>query len=146
MINWQGVFGNKIYNATRQTLEDVTKGTNFLTSTLDFWTPENPNAAHPRLVWDDPNRNTRAESNRYLESGSYLRLRNIQIGYSLPTRLFHNAIEKCRIYVNAENPFIITKYKGYSPDMNAGGSYATGFDNFTYPVNKVFMLGLNLTF
>lgn len=61
------MLGNKIYNATRQTLEDVTKGSNFLASCLDYWTPENKNASHPRLTWDDPNRNTRAESDRYLE-------------------------------------------------------------------------------
>lgn len=58
-IGLQGVLGNKIYNATRQTLEDVTKGSNFLASCLDYWTPENKNASHPRLTWDDPNRNTR---------------------------------------------------------------------------------------
>lgn len=61
-IGLQGVLGNKIYNATRQTLEDVTKGSNFLASCLDYWTPENKNASHPRLTWDDPNRNTRAEN------------------------------------------------------------------------------------
>lgn len=65
-IGLQGVLGNKIYNATRQTLEDVTKGSNFLASCLDYWTPENKNASHPRLTWDDPNRNTRAESDRYV--------------------------------------------------------------------------------
>lgn len=53
-IGLQGVLGNKIYNATRQTLEDVTKGSNFLASCLDYWTPENKNASHPRLTWDDP--------------------------------------------------------------------------------------------
>lgn len=79
-IGLQGVLGNKIYNATRQTLEDVTKGSNFLASCLDYWTPENKNASHPRLTWDDPNRNTRAESDRYLENGSYLRLRSVQLG------------------------------------------------------------------
>ncbi len=81
-IGLQGVLGNKIYNATRQTLEDVTKGSNFLASCLDYWTPENKNASHPRLTWDDPNRNTRAESDRYLENGSYLRLRSVQLGYT----------------------------------------------------------------
>lgn len=83
-IGLQGVLGNKIYNATRQTLEDVTKGSNFLASCLDYWTPENKNASHPRLTWDDPNRNTRAESDRYLENGSYLRLRSVQLGYTFP--------------------------------------------------------------
>lgn len=93
-IGFQGVTGNKIYNATRQTLEDVTKGTNFLASCLDYWTPDNKNAAHPRLIWTDPNRNTRAESNRYLEDGSYFRLRNIQIGYTFPNSWFKGVVQK----------------------------------------------------
>lgn len=145
-IGIQAVFGNKIYNATKQTLEDVTKGTNFLRTTLDYWTPENPNASHPRLVWDDPNRNIRAESDRYLEDGTYLRVRNIQVGYTIPARLFDGLIEKARVYVNAENLFTITNYSGFSPDVNAGGTSYRGFDNFIYPTNRVFMLGLNVTF
>lgn len=145
-IGFQGVAGNKIYNATRQTLEDVTKGTNFLASTLDYWTPQNPNASHPRLVWDDPNRNTRAESNRYLEDGSYFRLRNIQIGYTFPNHWFKGWVQRARIYANAENLFTITNYSGYSPDVNSSSATARGFDNFIYPSNRVFMFGLNVTF
>lgn len=118
-IGLQGVLGNKIYNATRQTLEDVTKGSNFLASCLDYWTPENKNASHPRLTWDDPNRNTRAESDRYLENGSYLRLRSVQLGYTFPQTWFKGAIQHARVYINAENLFTITSYSGYSPDVNA---------------------------
>lgn len=145
-IGLQGVLGNKIYNATRQTLEDVTKGTNFLASCLDYWTPENKNAAHPRLTWDDPNRNTRAESDRYLENGSYLRLRSVQLGYTFPRIWFKGAIQQARVYINAENLFTITDYTGYSPDVNASNANYRGFDNFIYPTNRVFMLGLNVTF
>lgn len=108
-IGLQGVLGNKIYNATRQTLEDVTKGSNFLASCLDYWTPENKNASHPRLTWDDPNRNTRAESDRYLENGSYLRLRSVQLGYTFPQTWFKGAIQHARVYINAENLFTITR-------------------------------------
>lgn len=145
-IGLQGVLGNKIYNATRQTLEDVTKGSNFLASCLDYWTPENKNAAHPRLTWDDPNRNTRAESDRYLENGSYLRLRSVQLGYTFPQTWFKGAIQHARLYINAENLFTITSYSGYSPDVNADNANYRGFDNFIYPTNRVFMLGLNVTF
>ena len=106
-IGLQGVLGNKIYNATRQTLEDVTKGSNFLASCLDYWTPENKNASHPRLTWDDPNRNTRAESDRYLENGSYLRLRSVQLGYTFPQTWFKGAIQHARVYINAENLFTL---------------------------------------
>ena len=142
-IGLQGVLGNKIYNATRQTLEDVTKGSNFLASCLDYWTPENKNASHPRLTWDDPNRNTRAESDRYLENGSYLRLRSVQLGYTFPQTWFKGAIQHARVYINAENLFTITSYSGYSPDVNADNANYRGFDNFIYPT---FMLGLNVTF
>ncbi|MBU8979648.1 TonB-dependent receptor [Phocaeicola vulgatus] len=145
-IGLQGVLGNKIYNATRQTLEDVTKGSNFLASCLDYWTPENKNASHPRLTWDDPNRNTRAESDRYLENGSYLRLRSVQLGYTFPQTWFKGAIQPCRVYINAENLFTITSYSGYSPDVNADNANYRGFDNFIYPTNRTFMLGLNVTF
>ena len=145
-VTFQGVLGNKIYNATRQTLEDVTKGTNFLASTLDYWTPDNLNAAHPRLTWDDANRNTRAESDRYLENGSYLRLRNLQVGYTFPQQWFRGYIQKARVYANAENLFTITGYSGYTPDVNTDNARYRGFDNFIYPTNRVFMLGVNVTF
>ncbi len=145
-IGLQGVLGNKIYNATRQTLEDVTKGSNFLASCLDYWTPENKNASHPRLTWDDPNRNTRAESDRYLENGSYLRLRSVQLGYTFPQTWFKGAIQHARVYINAENLFTITSYSGYSPDVNADNANYREFDNFIYPTNRTFMLGLNVTF
>lgn len=145
-IGLQGVLGNKIYNATRQTLEDVTKGSNFLASCLDYWNSENKNASHPRLTWDDPNRNTRAESDRYLENGSYLRLRSVQLGYTFPQTWFKGAIQHARVYINAENLFTITSYSGYSPDVNADNANYRGFDNFIYPTNRTFMLGLNVTF
>lgn len=146
LLGTQGVFGNKIYNATRLELEGVNKGTNFLASTLDYWSPENKNASHPRLVWDDPNLNTRPQSDRFLEDGDFFRLRNIQLGYTFSQGVFQNKIQKLRVYMNAENIFTITKYSGYTPDINSGGTTSRGFDNFVYPTNKVFMLGLNLTF
>lgn len=145
-IGFQGVTGNKIYNATRLELEDVTRGTNYLASALDYWTPSNQNAAHPRLIWNDPNRNARSESDRYLESGSYFRLRNLQIGYTIPNVLFKGFIQKARVYVNADNLFTISSYSGYSPDVNSSDVYSRGFDEFMYPNNRTFMLGLNVTF
>ncbi len=107
-IGLQGVLGNKIYNATRQTLEDVTKGSNFLASCLDYWTPENKNASHPRLTWDDPNRNTRAESDRYLENGSYLRLRSVQLGYTFPQTWFKGAIQHARVCILTLKTYLLS--------------------------------------
>ena len=145
-ITLQGVLGNKIYNATRLELEDVTRGTNYLSDVLDSWSETNHHAAVPRLVWTDPNRNARSESDRFLESGSYLRLRTIQLGYTLPKNLFDGFIKTARVYVDVDNLFTITGYKGYTPDVNASSVYQRGFDEFIYPANRTFMLGINLSF
>ena len=83
---------------------------------------------------------------RYLESGSYFRLRNLQVGYTLPTVWFHGFVQKARVYVNAENLFTISSYSGYTPDVNSSDVYSRGFDEFIYPSNRTFMFGLNVTF
>ncbi len=145
-FSFQGVAGNKIYNATRLELEDVTRGTNYLSTTLDYWTTNNLDASVPRLIWTDPNRNSRPESDRYLEDGSYFRLRNLQVGYTFPNAWFGGLISKARIYFNAENLFTITSYSGYTPDVYSTDIYSLGFDEFIYPSNRTFMLGMNVTF
>lgn len=145
-FGFQGVTGNKIYNATRQEMENVTIGTNYLKSVLDYWTPSNTNASVPRLTWNDTNRNLRTESNRFLENGDYFRLRNIQIGYTFPKAWLGNFVQKARVYVNAENVFTITNYSGYTPDVNASSVHSRGFDECIYPTNRTFMLGINVTF
>lgn len=145
-VTFQGVLGNKIYNATRLELEDVTRGSNYLTTTLDYWTPTNLNASVPRLVWNDPNRNARSESNRFLEDGSYFRMRSLQIGYNIPRSVFGNLVQKVRVYLNVDNLFTVTSYSGYSPDVNASNVYQRGFDEFIYPNNRTFMLGVNASF
>ena len=147
ILGLQGVFGNKIYNGTRLDLESVDKGTNFLRSTLDYWTPENQGASIPRLDWNDPNNNNNPQSDRFLENGSFFRIRSLQIGYTFPRSLLHDLLQQVRIYVNMENLATITGYSGYTPDVN-GSSNATsrGFDNFVYPSNRIFMLGANVSF
>ena len=151
-IGFQGVTGNKIYNATKLELTASSSDVMLLSlmrwmmKPLDYWTPENQNASSPRLIWTDPNRNARSESDRYLESGSYFRLRNLQVGYTLPTVWFHGFVQKARVYVNAENLFTISSYSGYTPDVNSSDVYSRGFDEFIYPSNRTFMFGLNVTF
>ena len=142
----QGVAGNKIYNATRQELENTAIGTNYSTAVLDYWRPDNLNASVPRLTWKDPNNNNRTDSDRYLESGSYLRLRNFQLGYTIPNAIFKGYVKKARVYFNAENLFTITNYSGYTPDVNSGDVHARGFDEFIYPSYRTFMFGINVTF
>ena len=145
-VTFQGVLGNKIYNATRLELEDVTRGGNYMSTVLDYWTPENPNASVPRLTWNDTNRNARSESDRFLEDGSYFRMRSLQIGYTFPKKWFKGFVEKARVYVSGDNLFTITSYTGYSPDVNSTNMYSRGFDEFIYPNSRTFMMGINVTF
>lgn len=145
-FTFQGVVGNKIYNATRLELEDVTRGTNYLSTVKDHWTETNHNAKTPRLVWNDPNRNARSESDRFLEKGDYLRLRTLQLGYTLPESCMLGIFKKARVYASVDNLFTITDYTGYSPDVNSSSVYQRGFDEFIYPSNRTFMFGVNLTF
>ncbi len=147
MLGFQGVFGNKIYNASRLELEGVNKGVNYLGTVRDYWTPENPDASFPRLVWDDPNQNSRPQSDRYLESGSFFRIRNLQLGYTIPKTVFGDKLQKVRIYASMENLYTLTNYSGYTPDIDSGGSSTSrGFDNFVYPVNRIIMFGANFSF
>lgn len=147
LLGFQAILGNKIYNGTRLELEGVNKGTNYLSTVLDYWTVDNPNTEFPRLVWDDPNQNSRPQSDRYLENGSFFRIRNVQVGYEIPTSLFKDKIKKLRFYTSIENPLTITGYSGYTPDIDGGGDVTSrGFDNFVYPTNRIFMFGVNLSF
>ena len=145
-LNFQGVVGNKIYNATRQALENLSIGTNYSKDMLNAWTPTNHDASVPRLAVTDANNNGRNESDRFLEDGSYLRLRNVTVGYNIPSKVFGGVLKHTKVFLNAENLFTLTKYRGFSPDVNAGSVHSRGFDEFIYPANRIFMLGLNVSF
>ena len=145
-VSFLGVLGNEIYNATKLELEDITRGANYLTTVLDCWTPDNLDASTPRLTWNDTNRNARSESDRFLEDGSYFRMRSLQLGYTFPNTWFKGFIRKARVYINMDNLFTITSYSGFSPDVNSSDTYSRGFDEFIYPSNRTFMLGINATF
>jgi hypothetical protein len=115
------------------------------------WTPSNPSDRYTRIDANELNANTRP-SDIYIEDGSYLRLRNLIIGYTLPLKL--TVVPKIRVYFTAQNLFTITKYSGLDPeigipsDPNSGqrNVTATGIDVGTYPSSKFFTFGLNVTF
>ena len=140
-VDTYGVGGNKVYNgkkAQRFGGENVEYA-----SLQDFWTPSNPNAANPTPFNEVP-----IASTYYVEDGSYLRINNITIGYTLPK--FFNQINKVRVYATAVNPFIFTKYSGYSPEISGGDNANplrnAGIELDAYPTNKTFLLGLNVIF
>lgn len=139
-------FGYKIYNGNRYLYESMNAGSNFLSTTLNAWTPENPNTDIPRAIFNDPNGNLK-ESDRFLENGSFLRMRQLQIGYTLPASLTRKAyIENLRFYVSAENLFTITNYKGVDPEFSRANVLNTGIDRLIYPFTRSFTIGAQLTF
>lgn len=143
---WQGVGGNKIYNGNRFELEGMDAGRNFLATTLAAWTPQNTNTSMPRAVLGDPNLNTR-ESTRFLENGAYLRLKLVQLGYTLPNDVLKKMkFSKLRIYLSGQNLVTFTKYTGLDPEVGTFSALDTGVDRMLYPQNKRLLAGVQLTF
>ncbi|MCZ4696205.1 TonB-dependent receptor [Ancylomarina euxinus] len=141
-----GVEGNELYNGNRYYLENMSAGQNFLASSLNAWTETNKNTNTPRAVLGDANTNTR-ESDRYLEDGSFLRLKNIELGYTLPKSMIKRmGVSKCRVYFNAQNVFTITDYSGIDPEVGRSNVLNTGIDRSLYPINKSFFAGVQLSF
>lgn len=138
----QGAAGNKIFNALRRLeLQDA----NFQTDALNRWTGEGTSNSYPRLTATDPNKNYSRPSNFYLEDGDYLRLKTIQIGYSLPNDVISKiGMSRARLYLMGENLVTFTKYTGYDPEI--GGGNTPGIDRGFYPQARSYMLGVNLQF
>lgn len=147
-VFFQGQFGNQIYNQTRQILESQSDPLNQSTRVLNHWTPTNTNTDIPRPVRNDPNQNNRFSS-RWLEDGSYVRLKNVTLAYNFPTTLSKRAaIQNLRLYVTAQNLVTWTNYLGYDPEVNADPFSQTGFgrDYGVYPQSRTFTVGLNANF
>lgn len=141
-----GVGGNKIYNGNKYYLEGMLDKYNYLSSAVDAWTPQNTNTDVPRAVIGDPNQNSR-ESTRFLEDGDFLRLKNLQIGYTLPKELTTKfKVERLRVYISGENLFTITKYDGQDPEVGRSSVFNSGLDRTLYPISKLYMFGLQLSF
>lgn len=138
-------WGNKLYNANKFFYEGMSSGSNFLTTALDAWSQDKPSGKIPRAVLSDPNGNTR-ESDRFLEDGDFIRLRQIQIGYTLPQSLTRKIfIEKLRFYVSGENLCTWTKYSGIDPEFSSD-VLNTGLDLHVFPFTRSFIGGVQLTF
>ena len=138
---WQGTAGNQVFDATRRT--DL-KWVNLPSWMLNRWTGEGTSNRLPRFVFGD-NHNWQS-SDLYVYDGSYLRLKNIQLGYTLPQKLTKKVfVQKFRVYVAAENLVTLTKYHGYDPEISSGAT-SLGVDYGVYPQARVFTVGLNLQF
>lgn len=134
---FQGVGGSKIYNQMRHRLES--NGTTSVLSPVmaDAWTPDNPDGSIP----NPKNSINYYVSDRFLESGNYFRLKDLQIGYSLPKSVLGTkGIKSCRFYAQCSNVFTITNYKGFDPEVSGGVDYGN------YPQSRTFIFGVNLTY
>lgn len=138
--------GRKIYNGNRYLYEGMNSVSNFLKSTLNAWTPDNTDTDVPRAVYQDPNNNTR-ESDRFLENGDFIRLRQIQLGYTFPKKLISKIyVDKLRFYVSCDNLFTITNYSGVDPEFSRSSVLNNGIDKLIYPFTRSFTVGAQLTF
>lgn len=143
-----GSFGNEIVCAHKYYTQTVGTLSNYSVDRLDRWTAATPNASQPRMTYDDPNENMRF-SDRYVEDGSYIRLRNIQLGYSFNKSLIEKMrLSKLRIYVSADNLLTFTDYSGWNPEVSLYQSNAlmAGVDYATYPMPTIITGGVNITF
>ena len=136
----QGSYGNDIFNANRMYTEAMSIIQNQSSAVLGRWTGEGTSNNIPRAIYGDPNQNSRV-SDRYIEDGSYLKIKNINLSYTLPKAVFGQNFNSVKIFVSAQNLVTWTKYSGFDPEVPVNG-----IDNGTYPITRTVSLGLNIGF
>lgn len=149
---FDGMVGNKIYNYPRYRLESGNFNGNMSTVLANSWRPDNQNTDIPRFSKTDGADNKWAYTDRWLEDGSYIRLKTLDIGYTLPKVLTKKIkLENVRIYTSMENLFTLTKYSGYTPDLGessvAGVAYnvfSRGIDQGRYPLPRTISFGIQV--
>jgi len=139
----QGSYGNQVLNTNRQNLELFTGQQNASASALDRWTPTNPSQTIPRAKLDP----APVFSDRFIEDGSFIRIKNVTLGYSVPKNIVSKVkLASAGIYVSAQNLLTWTKYSGYDPEVTSGSNVSPGTDAGIYPVSRTFNLGFKLGF
>ncbi|MGJ1364354.1 SusC/RagA family TonB-linked outer membrane protein [Sphingobacterium spiritivorum] len=149
-VFFQGVQGNDVFNALRIIREGMPRLFNADVNVLNAWTAQNTNTDIPRAVNGDPNQNVRP-STRWIEDGSYLRLKNIMLGYNVPENWIKNIgwnkFSKLRLYISAQNLLTITKYSGLDPEIGSkNGTLTNGVDYGQYPTSRLFQFGIQASF
>lgn len=140
-IFFQGALGNQVWNGVRASHESMNSTYNQLASTLERWTGEGTSSSMPRAIYADPNNNSRA-STRWLENGSYAKLKNLTFGYTLPENWTDRAkVKALRLYVSFDNLCTITNYSGLDPEVGL-----SGLDYGVYPSARTYMFGVSVKF
>ena len=143
---WQGNAGNKVLNGVYHDLMGE-QYSNHHIDALNFWSTTNTNTDVPRPIIGDPNANNRF-SNRHIESGTYVKLQNCQLGYSLSDAAVKKlkVIKTFRAYISGQNLITVSSYRGYDPDFLSDGLFSRGFDIGSFPNPRSFMLGVQVGF
>lgn len=149
-VFFQGVSGNKIYDGTRVLREGMARLFGAGVEVLDAWTSSHTNTNIPRAISGDPNQNVRVSS-RWIEDGSYFRLKNIILGYNIPAATLRNitkgTVASFRVYVASQNLLTFTGYKGWDPEIGSKNTTLTnGIDYGQYPAARSFQIGLQVGF
>jgi len=140
-MNIQGQTGNKIFNAKNMVRPDPY---NFESSVLNRWTGPGTSTTEPRASFGGYNYTA---SDHFIQDGSFIRLRNVILGYTLPTGWSKKiAMQTIRVYVKADNVVTLTKYTGYTPEIGSGSVISNGIDSGIYPITAVYSFGVNLNF
>jgi hypothetical protein len=156
-LYFYGSYGNKILNYVESNLESLARRGGVGSENVNVvyyenhWTPTNPSNRYARAVGTpgDNSSINNVPSSVWIENGSFIKLKNLSIGYTLPASLLNRfSISRIRIYASSQNLFVITKYTGLDPEIGIQGGNATqnGVDNGTYPSSRYFTFGLNVTF
>jgi len=149
-MQWYGVFGRQLYNRARWWTDRFDENANYRRG-ISPWTPDNRNTDFPRIGFGNSDRgiqdNALPQTDRWLEDGSYVRLRNIQIGYTLPeTLLSRIGVKSASVYVSGQNLLTFTPYTGLDPDVVGANIFERGLDNGQYPSLRIYSLGLQFGF
>lgn len=145
-IFFNGTYGNEIFNAMKYNY-NFNYATNMTTAVLDSWTPDNTSATLPIAKVDNESGGNSLPSEFYIEDGSYLRLKNIQLGYTFPSgHLSKLSIQRLRVYISAQNLFTLTDYTGYDPEVSSNTLFTRGVDLNSYPNATTYTVGVNMTF
>jgi len=145
---FRGVFGNEVYNMLRRDIAGTGAWHNQSVDVQDRWTPTNPEGSEPRATGIDPNANRRV-SDRFVEDGSFVRLQNVSLGYTLPKNTTKRInISSLRFYISGQNLWTATGYSGYDPEIGSFNQdpLINGVDNGRFPVAKSLTFGANVTF
>jgi TonB-dependent starch-binding outer membrane protein SusC len=142
---WYGAFGHDIF--TGGTRRHDLNMPNWKEDVLNRWTPDNLSATHPRVTINDPNGNYSRVSDFFIEDGTYVRLRNVSLGYSLNPRM-SGAVgaRRLRLYAAAQNLITFTGYSGHDPEIGSSWALDVGIDRNIYPQARSYTLGINLDF